>query len=455
MAKSFFQLSRDEVQNANNRYLAWLKDNPNAISVQLLTGPELGAKLGIRLMTEEDTKNGLTPWVTYGGKQYVATKNKSNRPASVPNMRNLLKFFLTGRWALNGETLIFDETGQCCSAQHRGGAAYFYSLDTGDTSTKFPFIVVEGVPVELIDSIDTGKSRDNKDILTRHADIFREKALRTITGMKVTGTAVVNMRKTLSKEANTVCRLLWLRTDAKDVKASSTNYKQEEIFDIMSRFEPSDTLNDRPEGEAFDSQLEDLVQLVYNQDVQTSGKAGTLNKFLGRADIAAAVVLYSNRNTPALPSDTKDRRFALPDSFAVDLEFAQAFCSCANRVDGFMKPFYDKVEKDFQGKSKLEPQYYFAALVKAMKHFADNYTKDVQKTIGENGQEIETVNYNCVPLPTHGIPDSMPTKRSVQDRKRNPWQWPHFGGIDVGYVKPAPKKKDDIAEDDDSEDSDD
>lgn len=455
MSKSFFQLSKDEVQNANSRYLQWLDAHPDAIGVELLSGFQLGELLGIRQMTDEDTKNGVTPWVTYRGKQYVAEKNKSNRPASVPNMRNLMKFFRSGRWALNGETLIFDENGHCCSAQHRAGAAFFHALENND-QTQYPFIVVRGVPTELIDSIDTGKSRDNKDILARHTDIFREAALRTIGGFKVTGSAVNTMRKTLAKEANTVCRYLWLRTDAKDIKASSTGYKQEEIFDVMSRFEPSPTIDNRPDGEAFGLILEDLLQLVYNQDVGASGKSGTLNKFLGRADVAAALVLWSNQQTTPERTDDKDsgRRFALPDSFEVDLDFAQAFCSCASKADGFMKPLYDHITANYgTGKAKLDTQYYFAALVNAVKYFAENYKTEELVGKDENGNETKSTVYNCAPLPGHGIPKAPPTGRSRAEQKKNPWKWPHFGGIDVGYVAPDPRKKDDIAEEDDTEEA--
>ncbi len=417
MSKSFFQATRDEIQAANKRFLAFLISNPDAIQVVELTGPECGELLGIRVMGDEDTKNGIVPWTTYKKKQYVATKNKSNRPCSVPNMKNLMKFHGTGRWALNGETIIFDELSRCCSAQHRLGSAYFYSLDTGDTTTRFPFILVRGVPEIVVDSIDTGKSRDNKDILTRHEDIFKESSLRTITGNKVTGSTVVKLRQTLSKETNTVCRLLWLRTNAKDIKASSTGYKQEEIFDVMQRFHPATTDNPKEGIEPFSTELEQLLQLVYNQDTGTSGKSGTLNKYLGRADVATALVLHSNKDQDPVPSADSSRKFGLPDKFEIDLEFAEAFCSCASRGDGFMLPLYSYLDNNYgSGKEKLDPQYLFGALVNAVNWFADNYKKDKISTVNEDtGETTETVTYSCPPLQGHGIPKYTGAR---QEKKR-------------------------------------
>jgi len=368
-------------------------------------------------MTEEE--KGIIPAkFSHSGVSYVCTNNATNRPLAIPNMKHLLQFFLGNRWALNGEVLILDEVGQAASMQHRAIAAYIASL-MSDPSRTFMFIIVRGVPVELIDSIDSGKPRTAKDASIRHTDILPLEELVDLSG-NAYGKTSAKVRETILGEVQSALRLLWLRAQSKDVNASSTGFKQDQYFDMLDRV---------PE-------VLQLALLVYQYDT-ISGKAGVLNKHFGRAMVCAALILASNTENPAGKVPTKSGyQFSMPEVLNIDMEFARAFLSAAQNATGFVAPYYAKAST-YSSKTPLVKQYKMGALVSAVKHFEQNQTaKTVSTPILDDeknptGRNTELVLYDASPLPGHGIPTAP---RATSEGKAGIWKWAHFGGLDIGYT---------------------
>jgi len=421
-SRSFFQLTREEIQAKNKEFMAALLasdgSDANLLTVMQIDKVEAGKLLGIKQLDADDD----TPaWCTFKGKRYIATNNKTNRPLSVNNMKALGKFFKEGRWALNGEVLIFDQTGMAASCQHRLAAIYFF----GNDGEKYPVITVKGVPVEFVDSIDTGKTRDNKDIASRHDNIFPIETLTNVIGVPF-GPKSNEVRTKLLKDMNSAARMIWLRTNGKDVKASSTGFKQDSMFEMLDKC---------PE-------LQELTLLVYNQDTGTTGKAGKLGDVFGRAAVITALVLYSNQHTTPENGTSEGREYEIPQ-LEVDLEFAKSFCQCAVRPDGFMQPLYAH-KGAIKGKNKLDTQYLMGALVEAIKWFDENSSEsNLESTNPETGVKSVTTVVQCPPLPNAGIPREPGL--NPQTGKKNAWKWSHFGGVDIGYIAKV-KKSDDIAD---------
>lgn len=412
MAKSFFQLNAQEIATINERAKGTIRTQIETWGIK-----QIGEALGIRVIPEDDV---ATPALFSHKKvRYTADNNKTNRPLSMPNMRNLLSLMLRGMWACNGEVLIIDDTGMLASAQHRLVAAYIACLE--NPTLQFTFVVVRGVPAEFVDSIDTGKSRDNKDASARHEDILPIASLSNLQGFGY-GKKAGDVRKTLLTELNSVCRLVQLRGTGKDVKASSTGYKQTEYFAQLER---------------MGKDVETLVSLVYAYDTAENGSKGALAKYIGRNHVGAALVLYSNQSNPpkvVLEGENK-KHYTLPDSIAIDLEFARDFLYCASQRNGFMAKLYNYLEENTSAKQKFEAPYKMGALVKAIQWFAEHRTTrqlppEIHPETGEVIADGKTVP-DCPQLAGHGIPKAPGVNSATG--KPNPFNWPAFGGLDVGY----------------------
>lgn len=88
-------------------------------------------------------------------------KNKSNRKISRDNVRYLAEEMLSNRWVTNGETIIIGKTGRILDGQHRLQAI----IKSGCTVET---MLCTGVAEKSFDTINTGKSRNNTDVL--HAE---------------------------------------------------------------------------------------------------------------------------------------------------------------------------------------------------------------------------------------------------------------------------------------------
>jgi hypothetical protein len=81
-----------------------------------------------------------------------------NRPLSTANLKKIQADMVNGRWHQDGDPVRFDTAGALIDGQHR----MWSIIETGLT---FPFLVIEGVALEAMSTMDTGKSRSISDII--------------------------------------------------------------------------------------------------------------------------------------------------------------------------------------------------------------------------------------------------------------------------------------------------
>lgn len=87
-------------------------------------------------------------------------KNKENRPLREHHVKMLAREMLAGRWALNGEAVVFDTDGNLLDGQHRLWACF-------DHQVAFESVVVRGVAPEAFTTLDSGMKRSAGDVLSK------------------------------------------------------------------------------------------------------------------------------------------------------------------------------------------------------------------------------------------------------------------------------------------------
>ena len=97
-------------------------------------------------------------------------KNTRNRPLNQRVIDSLSHQIKTGKWQLNGESIIISETGKVLDGQHR-----LHSIVNSQTSIKS--VVVLGAKDDSFLTIDTGKSRSGSNVLALEGhDYYSPKA---------------------------------------------------------------------------------------------------------------------------------------------------------------------------------------------------------------------------------------------------------------------------------------
>lgn len=89
--------------------------------------------------------------------QMLATSG-FNRPVMASRVVTLANEMRLGKWQLNGETVVFAESGKLLDGQHRLHAI----IESGCT---VQLAIVRGAPESAFETIDTGRSRSGSDIL--------------------------------------------------------------------------------------------------------------------------------------------------------------------------------------------------------------------------------------------------------------------------------------------------
>lgn len=84
--------------------------------------------------------------------------NNFNRPVRNAHVTMVASELSSGRWRLNGESVIFDHEGNLLDGQHRLWAIV-------ESSTAAPTVVVRGVAKESFATIDSGVKRTGGDVL--------------------------------------------------------------------------------------------------------------------------------------------------------------------------------------------------------------------------------------------------------------------------------------------------
>lgn len=89
---------------------------------------------------------------------YLASQS-GNRSVRRTNVSRMAKDMKEGRWRLNGEAIVIDETGHMIDGQHR-------CLACIAAETPFTTLVVTGVEREASTTLDLGSGRNLKDLTT-------------------------------------------------------------------------------------------------------------------------------------------------------------------------------------------------------------------------------------------------------------------------------------------------
>lgn len=86
-----------------------------------------------------------------------------NRAVSSAVIAKYARDIEAGRWQLNGQTIKIDSDGRLLDGQHR--------LEAVKKAMKaIPAIVVEGLPTDVINSLDIGRKRSMNDVLREHGE---------------------------------------------------------------------------------------------------------------------------------------------------------------------------------------------------------------------------------------------------------------------------------------------
>lgn len=86
-------------------------------------------------------------------------RNTRNRKISRANYNIICRALRNGEWMLNGEAIKIATDGQVLDGQHR-------LLACAETKVNFQTLLIENLPANTQDTMDTGKSRTLSDILS-------------------------------------------------------------------------------------------------------------------------------------------------------------------------------------------------------------------------------------------------------------------------------------------------
>ncbi len=453
--RTAFSLTSEEIQEAN---LATIE----AIKRSLLTPPEgfichagsvvlwgheqIKNYMGLVEMTETETDTPhLFRWKTGKNtfRRWKAVNNAANRKLTDTNWEALLKFFMEVRWALTGETCIRDEMNRVLSAQHRMVAAFIATLL--NPSLKFYFIIIDGVSHLVADFIDTGKSRDQKDISTRHTASFLPiETLRMLNDSPYLAD-VLTVRTSIVTDINQAVAAVWHRGHGQDVNASTTKYKSDRnnYQDMLARFEPMEFVD--ANGVVVESTtLERAAMRIYAYDKE---KGGILHKYYGRGNVLAATILASNTdNESAIRVEKTDNdkdvvQIELPETLHVNFDLLEEFCQVAcDKVGAFQIYYYDKTKKSNE-ELKRWKSLKFAILVNAIRHFKATRQESVLDAIINEAGEVTSpaktvIGCSMVAKLSDLLPKLPKPKPNPKTGLDMPivFNIPHFGGYDCGLL---------------------
>lgn len=361
---------------------------------------------------------------------YVADWNHSNRPHIKSNHELLSKAIHGGKYVTTPEVWIFLDDGQCGSAQHRGWAHYEKCLN--DASHHVVANVSMGFSALLADVLDRAAKRTNKDIIVRNNLIDDELFMRD--GISKDGTAirepivpdVSSVIATLSREMNSVAKIVELRATGRDIKASGA-------FDAAKM----GSMLDRMPG------LPTLMRDVYVLGKDATGKDTVGVTMFGRSNIVAALILASNLDNPAeiLLTEKGKRDYVLPDEIHLpDDDLVEGFLEVLGRSDAQSE--FAEVFAKWKGASNKHPQRKFGVLVGLVEQFLASRQQDevpapIDQTTGQPlpGSEGST-RWVCTPVSFGKIDPGAPKGR-IPGTTPEVYRWSAFGGLDTGYLDPV------------------
>jgi hypothetical protein len=257
---------------------------PRVIPATTEDGKPVLAKDGSQVMKIDPDSPMVADW-SYTVSRKEGKRNFKNR--FHPNNRKLREdaskalsyTFSAHKWAMNGETFIFDSMGMGASCNHRTTAMQMAVLGGWDGSV--PLIVVVGIPALFVNTIDTGRSRTAIDTQFRDPTVLPIDTLRNIDGKEHSPSKVAEIKQKLARMLASVETVLYHRLSGADVNASmsskglDTTAKNAVFYRIKGGF----------------SNLEQLVQDVHNADIGRGG-VSTWGKIIAPHYVAAGLSLY-------------------------------------------------------------------------------------------------------------------------------------------------------------------
>ncbi len=167
----------------------------------------------------------------------IADLNKKNRPHSKSLSTLYANEMLRGKWATNGEPLIFGIDGEeahLVSGQHRLHALLMVHQELElkgadkwpNAQTEIDMCIVYNVDMDTADTVDTGNSRSHADVL------FRDATIDAIIPKEWNVSAA--KRKTWTKTLAGAARLVWLIEGGATV-SSAPKFLISEMLDFLKK----------------------------------------------------------------------------------------------------------------------------------------------------------------------------------------------------------------------------
>lgn len=214
------------------------------------------------------------------GNKVLLERNATNRPFRVGLAKRYMNEILRRKWALNGETFVFDWKDDAQSAQHRlagfilaeearllgakGNQSYAWISRYWKGPLFIECIVVQGIDDDphVVDTLDQGQKRTHGDV------IYRAEVFGTPQDIGPLGdNKVIASDKVMKKLANILAgaaRLVWLRAGGKRV-SNAPHFPVSEMMEFISSHD----------------KLKDIVLAVYNLDGgQTSLGGSKITRYL-------------------------------------------------------------------------------------------------------------------------------------------------------------------------------
>lgn len=160
--------------------------------------------------------------------------NNTNRPLSGSQTKLYANELLRGKWALNGEPIIFgvDDKGEhLISGQHRLKALVLANKLYNENPDKYPdailvlhTVAITGVQLETADTVDLGMTRKHADVL------FRDEWVSTVIPAEWNSNASRRKRWVMCLAG--AARLVWLRAGGATV-SSAIKFQVSEMLDFI------------------------------------------------------------------------------------------------------------------------------------------------------------------------------------------------------------------------------
>lgn len=181
------------------------------------------------------------------GDWIVLRNNATNRPWRPGISKRYMLEMLRGKWAMNGEPIIFDWDGKCQSGQHRLIAFILAVLEWRANKKKwmkyhkkepkFECLVVRGISPspEVVNTIDQGQKRTLGDIIYR-SGMFEPGGVSLGEGIEPIRLPEQGMkqRTKMSNVLSIATRLTWLRATDKKV-SDAPHFPPSEAMDFIDQ----------------------------------------------------------------------------------------------------------------------------------------------------------------------------------------------------------------------------